>query len=403
MHQLTRSFSPTKVTIYVGSPHTVFLLRRSALDASPLLSKMVSYHPDHGSYVMSPVLSKLDKVNFMPVGQYLERGEYDPNILDEGTEWVRLETNVSGQDAGEEVMRCAIIYDIARTLELPGLQDLAFRKLKALAKNEPHQPFAILCVVDYIFKNAQPDMKQYLVEYLAEQHWHLVRQENQKIAEVMEADEELGKRVFGLLAGLPEAEVKNEAEGKMKVEESFGEDKCEPGSPWTLVGDEAEGGLIVKGISQESTTPYPATIDTGTDRDTTAEKEKAENEEAAKDRAEKEKPAPLNIREELLTIKAFHDKTATILSRRSHKTMSLESDPAAVLSVANGTTSFAPEAPATTTGEIEEALSPFSQEMIKMATEAADAQIAEEEALQQRADIVGTSADDDRKGWESID
>ena len=360
---------------------------------------------------MSPVLSKLDKVDFMPVGQYLERGEYDPNILDEGTEWVRLETNASGQDAGEEVMRCAIIYDIARTLELPGLQDLAFRKLKALAKNEPHQPFAILCVVDHVFKRAQADMKQYLVEYLAEQHWHLVRQESQKIAEVMEADEELGKRVFGLLAGLPEAEVKNEAEGKMKAEELFGEDKGELGSPATLVGGEAEGGLIGKGTSQENTTPYPATDTTPTREGTSAEKErtekeKAEKEEAVKDRAEKEKaenatPMSMN-REYLPEFNALRDEWATI-TLRPNRTMFLESDPATNLTAAEVTASFEPKAPATTAGEIEEALSPFSQEMVKMATEAADTQIAEEQALQQQADIVGTSADDDRKGWESID
>ena len=32
-------------------------------------------------------------------------------------------------------------------LEIAGLLDLAFRKLKALAKNEPHQASAILCAV----------------------------------------------------------------------------------------------------------------------------------------------------------------------------------------------------------------------------------------------------------------
>ena len=371
------------------------MLRRNGLDASPLLSKMVCYDPDNGSYIMSPALSKLDKVNFMPVGQYLERGEYDPNILDEGTEWVRLEMNVSGQDASEEVMRCAIIYDIARTLELPGLQDLAFRKLKALAKNEPHQPFAILCVVDHVFRDAKPDMRQYLVDYLAEHLWNLVRQENKKVAEVMEADEDLSKRVFGLLAGPPEGEVKDESEGKVKVEKLLSEDKAEPGSPWTLVGDEAEGGLIGKGTSQKSTTPYPATTTTGTDRDTTAEKEKAE-----KDTVER-----MTAKEPLTSNDALLDNAATTLS------------------ATNGTVSSSRPEPATSTArEIEERLrqeereliklaantpeggfSPKTQEMIQMAIEAADAQLAEEAALQQQADVVGTSADDDRKGWERMD
>lgn len=168
---------------------------------------------------MSPILSQLQKDDFWPVGQYLERAEYDPNILDEGTEWVRLVTEVSGPDAAEEVMRCATIYDIARMLELPGLQDLAFRKLKALAKKVPHQPSAILCAADIVFKIAQPNMRQYLVEYFAKHFWSLMMDASRDLAELMQGNDELRKKVCGLLAGPPEAEVKPEAEEKIKDED----------------------------------------------------------------------------------------------------------------------------------------------------------------------------------------
>ena len=168
---------------------------------------------------MSPILSQLNKDDFLPVGQYLERGEYDPNILDEGTEWVRLVTEVSGPDAAEEVMRCATIYDIARMLELPGLQDLAFRKLKALAKKAPHQPSAILCAADIVFKIAQPNMRQYLVEYLAKHFWSLIMDESRDLAQLMQGNDELRKKVCGLLAGRLEPEVKAEAEEKIKNED----------------------------------------------------------------------------------------------------------------------------------------------------------------------------------------
>ena len=300
---------------------------------------------------MSPTLSLLDKDHFMPVGQYLERGEYDPNILDEGTEWVRLETNARGQDAGEEVMRCAIIYDIALTLELPGLQDLAFRKLKALAKNEPHQPFAILCVVDHIFKSARPDMRQYLIEYLAEQFWSLVTQENNKLAEVMKADEELKKGVFGLLAGPPEAKAKIEAEEKMKDEELFGEFKGEPESPGTLEGDKVDSDLIGKDSSQ-NITRYHATVTTATDEGTTAEEENAEKDAAEKDTAEK------------MTAKGLLTSNDTIMAKTSP-----------ILPTANGTIALSPH-PATT-GELEEGLSHEEKEMIKMALRESDGEATE--------------------------
>ena len=46
------------------------------------------------------------------------------------------------------------------------------------------KPFAILEVVDHVFKAAQPDMKRYLVEHLVEHYWNFVVAENRKITEV---------------------------------------------------------------------------------------------------------------------------------------------------------------------------------------------------------------------------
>ena len=89
------------------------------------------------------------------------------------------------------------------------------------------------------------------MEYLAKHFWNFVVAEKRMFTKVMEADEELAKRVFSLLAGHPEAGVKNEADGKMKVEEPFGEGKDQSATPATDVGDEAEDSLIREGNSQE--------------------------------------------------------------------------------------------------------------------------------------------------------
>ena len=197
----------------------LFFVARRNLAASPLLTKWIGDHPELGSYIMSPILSHLTNADFLPVGQYLERGEYDPNLLDEGTEWARLVTEESGPGAAREVIRCATIYDTARMLELYGLQDLAFRKLKALANKVPHQPWAILCAADVLFKIAQPNMKQYLVQYLAKHFWSLVKAESRDLAQLMQGNDELQKKVCGLLAGPPDLEIKPEAEEKIKNED----------------------------------------------------------------------------------------------------------------------------------------------------------------------------------------
>ena len=116
---------------------------------------------------MSPMLSALGPDDFFPIGQYITHGEYDPTILDEDTAFVRLKGDLTGYERGVEVVRCGDIYNTAQMLELPGLQDLAFRKLKALEKSEPHQAFAILTVVETIFDKANEDFKKYLVQYLS--------------------------------------------------------------------------------------------------------------------------------------------------------------------------------------------------------------------------------------------
>lgn len=166
--------------------------------------------------------------DFLPIGQYLERGEYNPNILDEGTEWVRLEDDTAHRQPSQEVVRCGTIYSLAQILELPGLQDLAFRKLKALAKQEPYQPCAILSVIERIFGTGDEDVRDYLVYYLAQQYWDIVLAEPVKVAEVMKANEDLSKGAFGLLSGVnsmksmgakvEEGEVKRENNANVKRE-----------------------------------------------------------------------------------------------------------------------------------------------------------------------------------------
>ncbi len=211
----------SKVMIYVGNPHKKFRAKRSGLEASPLLSSLATYHPQNGWYLMSPLLSSLNADEFFPVGQYLERGEYNPNILDEGTEWVRLEDGLTDQQRGQEVVRCGTIYSLAQTLELPGLQDLAFRKLRALAKQELYHPLAILCVVEMVFESGNEDLRDYLVHYLANNYWSIVLAETEKSAEVLQAYEELSKGIFRLLGGISPLEWTNakiEEEQEVKVE-----------------------------------------------------------------------------------------------------------------------------------------------------------------------------------------
>lgn len=231
----TFSFSPSTVVIYVGNPHKEFKVKRSGLDVSPFLSNLVTCHPENGWYIMSPVLSSLEAIDFQPIGEYIDRREYYPTILDDGTVHVRLEGDLNPEMLRYQVVRCGTIYDVAQTLEMPGLQHLVFRKLRALA---PHyQAVDILIVTELLFEVGSPEVRQYLTQHVADHYWSLVRAETERMVEVMVANEDLAKGVFGILSGRDDKiktevvkekggeEVLDETKGGAKVEEKDGERK----------------------------------------------------------------------------------------------------------------------------------------------------------------------------------
>ena len=229
--------SPNTAIIYVDNPHKRFKVRRAGLNTSPLLSKLLTHHPQNGWYIMSPMLSSIDANDFQPVGEYIDRREYHPNILDDGTVHVRLEGDLSPEMLRHQIVRCGTVYQIAQMLQIPGLQDLAFRKLKALA---PHyQPLEVLTVIELLFEIGGVEIRRYLVEHVAANYWTFVLAETEKVVEVMGANEELARGVFGLLSGV-DVEVK--MEGKGEEEELLAENQV--GAKVEETGGDGELGEI---------------------------------------------------------------------------------------------------------------------------------------------------------------
>ena len=213
---ITLSSSPNAVLVYVGNPHEIFKVKRSGLNASPFLSNLLRHASEGSGYIMSPMLSLLEAEEFRPIGEYIDRREYYPNILDDGTEHVRFEGGLNPEMVGDQIVRCGTIYKLAKTLEMPGLQDLAFRKLKAL---ESHfAPLQILTVVEVLFDIGSPGIRQYLTQYVADHFYNLVLAETEKIVDIMFTNEDLAKGVFEKLSG-NEDEIKKE---DVKEEEKAG-------------------------------------------------------------------------------------------------------------------------------------------------------------------------------------
>ena len=202
------------VRVYVGNPHSEFAIKRRGLDAnSPFLSRLVISHPSIGFYVMSPLLSSLSAHDFTPVAEYLDHGEYYPKLLNKNSHNVRLEDielehekDVHGnhQHVGE-VTRCGKIYAMAQQLQLPGLRSLAFWKLKALGPYPAKEFLSVVLAVGFSPQIGMAEeidgLRAFVVSYLAEHFYELVREETEMMLATMECNAGLTMEVFRKLGG----------------------------------------------------------------------------------------------------------------------------------------------------------------------------------------------------------
>ncbi len=226
------AFSTNKVTLYVGNPHVEFTVQQAGLDASPVLARLKGFHDSIGYYVMSPVLSSLSARDFKPIAQYVDHKEYYPNLLDENTNHARLEDVYEYGQRTQEVLRCGIIYSVAHQVELPGLQSLAFRKLKCL---QPYSPMEFLSVIGLIFRDGITEvegLRRFVVQHLAEHFDELMTKETQRMLEFIKEHAGLARDMFRELGELPSPtlDIALKADKEVEEEGKFGEQADEDGA-----------------------------------------------------------------------------------------------------------------------------------------------------------------------------
>ena len=136
------------VKIYVGNPHTTFIIKRVNLEKSPILSGLATFSSTHGWYVMLPDMSMTSVGDFEAVAQFLEHGEYHPRMFNVGKDYAYLDGLQTYQDGVEEIIKCGVVYVLAQKFAMPQLQALAFSKFKAL---QPHPVHHFLVVTGLLF------------------------------------------------------------------------------------------------------------------------------------------------------------------------------------------------------------------------------------------------------------
>lgn len=171
---------------------------RHAIDSSTYLRTHVLHDPQQGAYIWSPTLRSVNETYFEAVVEYFESQEYRPKITHEEKGVMKLETIISAQGKDGEMIRCGHIYALARFLDLTGLGRLAFQKMKII---EPTTPLPVLTVAGGIFTHAEPEIREWLTEYLAREYWSLVKSDTTELSALMEENKDLAKHVFKKLAG----------------------------------------------------------------------------------------------------------------------------------------------------------------------------------------------------------
>lgn len=183
---------------------------------------------------MSPLLSSISPEDFRTIAEYLDHGEYRPNLLDDGTTWARLENISTDAQRAEELHLSGLRYCHAQQLELSDLQLLIFRKVRALG----HYPaFELLSTVNMVYREGPPDneeMREFFVGHLATHFYELMLEDMARFVEILQGHPELARCIFERL-GMG-GEVKEET----KMEEDVDETKSEDESlPWLRFGRES--------------------------------------------------------------------------------------------------------------------------------------------------------------------
>ncbi|MCJ1389098.1 hypothetical protein MMC18_001952 [Xylographa bjoerkii] len=203
------------VRVFVGNPHREFVVKRIGLEQSALLRDMVKYQSGE-AYIMSPVLADLLPSHFESISEYLDHGEYKPNLLDEGSDYARLERVETADQSFEAIVQCGQLYTMSGQLQLPGLQNLVIRKFKALL---PYSAEDFLLITKLFYCFGQPSDKSlhdFIVGYAVEHFYELWDAASKAFMELLTFHASLARDIFRKLGGLPK---KEEAKAEAMVEE----------------------------------------------------------------------------------------------------------------------------------------------------------------------------------------
>jgi hypothetical protein len=127
-----------------------------------------------GTLVTGARWARIQPHQFRPVYEYFKYGDYRPVL--EGDE---LEDISTDEEHAHEVVRCGLIFSLARELQITELMDLACRKFTVLKK----EPLSVLIAVRKVFgqeangMESDEVMREILVQEVANNYWEYMEKQ----------------------------------------------------------------------------------------------------------------------------------------------------------------------------------------------------------------------------------
>ena len=156
-----------KIKIYVDNPYVICSVKDSNLDeASPFLASYCQGSVGE-CYIMTPWLTAISADDFRPIAEFVESGEYHPYIIDAGTDRAHLAGVSNVQDKKTEVLKCGVVYTLARQFNMPKLQALVISKLRTL---QPYPAEELIAMTELAFGSGlreEDGLDKLVVSYIA--------------------------------------------------------------------------------------------------------------------------------------------------------------------------------------------------------------------------------------------
>ncbi|KAL8674170.1 MAG: hypothetical protein Q9168_001421 [Polycauliona sp. 1 TL-2023] len=190
-----------KIQIYVDNPYVIYRVKASNLDkASPLLASYCQGGKGN-CYIWSPSLSAISAEDFRPVAEFVDSGEYHPYIIDAGTERAHLNGISNVQDKKTEVLKCGVVYTLARQFNLPKLQTLVISKLRTL---KPYPAEELITMTKLAFGSGLGEgdrLDKLLVTYIADHYFDISAEATGLFNKLLKDNLDLKSQVFATMAG----------------------------------------------------------------------------------------------------------------------------------------------------------------------------------------------------------